>query len=144
MRNVSNKNKHMKCKFCGAENDSSAESVENMLAVAKNSTDGKVFTVFILIIIGIVVGTYFFYTHSDHKVLAIILSVIVAGGAILGWGAFIGTQEDIAVKKKYDKSIKAEIFEYLKEMHFKPIDFKIVAADALSSDAHLIKFIDDF
>jgi len=163
----------IKCKFCEAENETDNErcfscnaplpkrsnidgkdkenlnnyiqSVENMLNTAKKKDETKIiFAFFILTALWISLSILLYKLLVNDRIFAIIIDIIMGFVFFIIFGLFIGHIENKAIEKEYNRKIKNDILEYLKEMHYEKIDFKTVASEVLKKDSHLYKFLDDF
>ena len=163
----------MKCKFCNAENNPEDKrcfscdaplpkrselsekdfnslsnyisSVEKMLSTAKNKANGVIFIFFFLISAAWIAASIWGYLKfTDDRVMIIIVAIIIGFVLFITFGAIVQLFESKAIKKKYDEKIKDDIEEYIQEMNFKKIDFKIVASEILKEKSPLLKFLDDF
>lgn len=120
-------------------------SVEQMLKASKGKKDSPIifcFILFALALISEIIVLNQFTNMSGFMIF--IVSFLFGGFLFVVFGFVVIKMEEKAVNNAYHQRIKSEIEEYLIQMHFEKIDFKIVANEVLPKNAFLYKFLDEY
>lgn len=163
----------IKCKYCKASNNEEAnscvncgaflpkrsdlnekekqilsnyiKSVEEMLKASKDIKDTPIFISFILLAF-VLVAEVIALNHYTNMggFMMFLVTIVFAVFLFIIFGFIVVRVEDNAVNKAYNQRIKAEIEDYLTQMHFEKIDFKVVANEVLPKNASLYKFLDEY
>ena len=120
-------------------------SIEEMLKASKGKKDAPIFISFVLLSLLLIAEIIGLNQLTNLGGITITIVSILFGSALfIVFGYIVTKVEEKAISKAYNERIKTEIIDYLEQMHFENIDFKLTAIERLPKNAYLFRFLDEF